>query len=108
MTESSERPVMVRSKIIGYIAAWILALFATDPTLKLWPLAWTFPLGLYGFFYPPDTKGGGRAIFFGCILVYIIQAFLYFRARTKRSTVLWYAVLVILLICNISGCRAML
>jgi hypothetical protein len=33
-------------KIISYVAAWLLALFAANPNGGLWALAWMFPLGL--------------------------------------------------------------
>lgn len=33
-------------KIVSYIAAWLVGLFATNPDGGLWALAWMFPLGL--------------------------------------------------------------
>jgi hypothetical protein len=36
------------------------------------------------------------------------HAFFYFRSRTRRSTILWYAMLIILLMCNVKGCRSMI
>jgi len=40
------------NKIICYIVAWLVALFATNPDGGLWALAWMFPLGLAAFINP--------------------------------------------------------
>jgi hypothetical protein len=42
--------VRLRYKIVIYVAAWLAALFATNPSGKYWPLAYMFPLGLAAFF----------------------------------------------------------
>ena len=41
-----------RYKIISYLAAWLVALFVTDPNGGLWALAWMFPFGVAAFINP--------------------------------------------------------
>jgi hypothetical protein len=98
----------LRYKIIGYSAAWVLALFATDPTLGLWSLAWMFPLGLARIVLPPGTDDSGWTLFGACAGIYVVQAVLFFRSKSMGWTILWFAILVILLIGNVAGCRAMI
>jgi hypothetical protein len=95
-------------KIICYVLAWLAALFATNPNGGLWALAWMFPLGLAAFIDRKWANSGGWEVFAGCIAVYLIHAWFYFRSRTLRTTLLLFGVLAILLICNVSGCRAMI
>jgi hypothetical protein len=97
-----------RYKIISYVSAWLLAFFATDPTLGLWALAWMFPLGLFGFAYPPGRQGAGWAAFSVCVGLYVLHAILFFRSRQMRATISYFAILVLLLAANISGCRDMI
>jgi hypothetical protein len=97
----------LRLRIIAYVAAWLLALFATDPSGGLWALAYMFPLGLVAFVNLHLGNDGGWGVFAACVGVYLAHAFLFFRSKTLRSTILWFVVLVILLVCNVSGCRAM-
>ena len=98
----------LRFKIICYVAAWSVALFASNPKGGLWALAWMFPLGLAAFINRQWANSGGWGILAACIAVYVIQAWFYFRSRTLRSTLFLFGVLVILLICNVSGCRSMI
>ena len=98
----------LRYKIIGYSIAWILALFATDPTLGFWSLAWMFPLGLAKIVLPPGTDDSGWTIFGACVGIYIVQAVFFFRSKNIGWTILWFAILIVLLIGNIAGCRAMI
>lgn len=95
------------SRSFVYVSAWIIALFVTNPNGKLWTLAWMFPLGLAEFVKHRSASGGGWGIFIACVAVYLVHGYFYFRSRSKRSTLLWFGVLVILLICNVSGCREM-
>jgi hypothetical protein len=88
--------------------AWFAALFATNPNGELWALAWMFPLGLAAFVDRHWANSGGWGVFIGCIAVYVIHAWFYFRSRTLRLTLFLFGVLAILLICNVSGCRAMI
>jgi hypothetical protein len=88
--------------------AWSVALFATNPSGKYWPLAYMFPLGLASFFNRYWANTGGRWIFVACIAVYLVHAWFYFRSQKFWSTLLLFGVLAILLVCNVSGCRAML
>jgi len=93
-----------RYKIISYIAAWLVALFVTDPNGGLWALAWMFPFGVAAFINPHRGNSGGWGVFGACVGIYLVHAYFYFRSR---ATLFLFAVLAILLICNVSGCRAM-
>jgi hypothetical protein len=97
-----------RYKIIGYIVAWLVALFATNPDGGLWALAWMFPLGLAAFVNPRWANSGGWGVFGACIGIYLVHAYFYFRSRTLRSTLFLFGVMAILLTCNVPGCRAMI
>jgi hypothetical protein len=55
--------VWLRFKIICYVVAWLVALFATNATGKYWPLAYMFPLGLAAFFSRYWTNTGGWGVF---------------------------------------------
>jgi Na+/proline symporter len=100
--------VRLRYKIVIYVAAWLAALFATNPSGKYWPLAYMFPLGLAAFFSRFWANTGGRGVLIGCVAIYLVHALFYVRSRKWWSTLLLFGVLAILLICNVSGCRAML
>jgi hypothetical protein len=100
--------VRLRYKIVAYVGVWLAALFGTDPSGKYWPLAYMFPLGLASFFNRHWANTGGREIFVGCIAVYLVQAWFYFRSQKLWSILLLFGVLAILLTFNVSGCRAML
>lgn len=95
-------------KIICYVVAWLAALFATNPSSKLWPLAYMFPLGLAAFFSRYWANTGGWGVFAGCIGTYVVHAWFYFRSRNLRSTLFLFGILAILLTCNVSGCRTMI
>ena len=98
----------LKFKLICYVVAWLAAFFATNPSGKYWPLAYMFPLGLAAFLSRYWTNTGGWGVFAGCIAVYLVHAWFYFRSRTWRSTLFLFGILVILLICNVSGCRSMI
>ena len=98
----------IRFKIICYVVAWLAALFATNPSGKYWPLAYMFPLGLAAFLSRYWANTGGWGVFMGCIAVYLVHAWFYFRSRMVRSALLLFSALAILLICNVSGCRTLL
>jgi hypothetical protein len=98
----------LRHKIAFYAAAWLGALFATNPNGGLWALAWMFPLGLAAFINPHWSNDGGWGVFAACIAVYVIHGWFYFRARNSRTTLFLIGVLAILLISNVSGCRTMI
>jgi 1,4-dihydroxy-2-naphthoate octaprenyltransferase len=110
MNEMSRFPAGAsrRYKIIGYGAAWVFALVATDPTLGLWSLVYMFPLGLARVVLPTGTDESGWTILGLCVGVYLVQAVLFFRSKNMGWTILWFAVLIILLIGNIAGCRSMI
>ena len=93
-------------KIIAYIAAWIAALLLTAP--GLWPLAYIFPLGLIAVFDRHLANDGGWGVLIGLYLVYIIHGFFYFRSKTTLRTAILFGVLVVLLTCNVAGCRDMI
>ena len=97
----------MRAKIIFYCVTWIIALVATDPSLKYAALVYMFPMGLIGFVSSPILINGWVALF-SSTAVYVAHAVFFFRARRRQITIALGAVLVILLICNVSGCREML
>ena len=105
---SNEPRIRTLPKIIVYVALWLAALFATNPSLEYAALAYLFPLGLAAFFnlrWGNDAGWLGLGLLYG---IYIAHAVYYFRSKTTRSNVLWLAVLVLLLVCNVSGCKAQL
>lgn len=93
-------------KIIAYVAAWIIALLLTAP--GMWPLAWMFPLGLIAVFNRHLANDGGWGVFTGLYVVYIVHGFFYFRSKTTARTAILFGVLIVLLICNVAGCREMM
>ncbi|PYI71620.1 MAG: hypothetical protein DMF02_05990 [Verrucomicrobia bacterium] len=68
-------------------------------------MVYMFPIGLAAF---ANQHSGGRGVFAACIGIYLAQAYFYFRSRKVWSTLLLFGGQVALLICNVSGCRAML
>lgn len=93
-------------KIIAYVAAWIIALLLTAP--GMWALAYMFPLGLIAVFNRHLANDGGWGVFFGLYLVYIVHGFFYFRSKTTARTVILFGILVVLLTCNVVGCKEMI
>jgi hypothetical protein len=93
-------------KIIAYVGAWITALLLTAP--GMWPLAYMFPLGLIAVFDRHLANDGGWGVFIGLYVVYIVHGFFYFRSKTTTRTAILFGVLVVLLICNVAGCREMI
>jgi hypothetical protein len=93
-------------KIIAYVAAWIAALLVTAP--GMWPLAYMFPLGLIAVFDRHLANDGGWGVFIGLYLVYIVHGYFYFRSKTTLRTATLFGVLVVLLTCNVAGCRDMI
>jgi hypothetical protein len=57
-----------------------------------------FPLGLAAFIYPHWGNSGGWGVFAGCIGIYLVHAYFYFRSRNLRSTLFLSGVLPIRLI----------
>jgi len=100
--------VTVLTKTILYAITWLVALFAANPTLEFWALAYMFPLGLAAFVNLRWGNDGGWTAYGICIAIYLVHAFFFFRSKTVRATAFWLVLLVILLICNVSGCRAQL
>ena len=97
-----------RAKIITYVAAWLLAFIATNPSGNYALLVYMFPMGLARVFYPPSLRSDGLVILIACYAAYVVHAVFYFRARGVRSSYVWLALLAALLICNVSGCREMI
>jgi hypothetical protein len=100
------KSLRLRYKIIAYVGAWAIALFATAP--GMWPLAYMFPLGLIAVFDRHLANDGGWGVFIGLYVVYIVHGYSYFRSKTTTRTVILFAVLVALLTCNVAGCREMI
>ena len=96
-----------RDKILAYIAVWLVALFATDPSASLLPLVYMFPLGLAQLAYPPSLRDEGWGVFVVCYAVYLIHAVFFFRSRVRLSTYLSFAILGALLFGNVVGCHRM-
>jgi hypothetical protein len=101
-----QNSVRLRYKIIAYVAAWIVALLLTAPSM--WPLAYMFPLGLVAVINRHLANDGGWGVFIGCYVVYLAHGFFYFRSRTTLRMVILYGVLVILLAGNVAGCHEMI
>lgn len=104
----SEPPLRLPTKVIAYIATWLLALIATNPSASLVSLVWMFPLGLLVFLYPPAFHEGGWGVLLASFGVYVLHAVLFFRSRAKLSTYVCYGVLVVILLCNVAGCRSII
>jgi hypothetical protein len=102
------KTIRLRYKISAYCAAWILAFFATDPTLGLWSLVYMFPLGLFVFLPPGHRPDSGWTVLAAGWLIYLAHGFFYFRSRERRSAIVLLLLLVALLMCNVSGCRVMI
>ena len=93
-------------KIIVYVAVWIAALLLTAP--GLWALAYMFPLGLIAVFDRHLANDGGWGVLIGLYVVYIVHGYFYFRSKTTPRTVILFCVLIVLLTCNVAGCREMI
>ena len=109
MTESGAgevRSIRLRYKIIAYVAAGLATWLAIG--FGMWPLAYMFPLGLIAVFDRHLANDGGWGVLIGLYLVYIVHGFFYFRSRTTMRTVILFGVLVVMLICNVAGCREMI
>jgi len=104
--EARQSPVRLRYKIIAYVATWITALLLTAP--GMWPLAYMFPLGLVAVIDRHLANDGGWGVLISCYAVYIVHGFFYFHSKTTLRTAILYAVLVVLLIGNVAGCRGMI
>jgi hypothetical protein len=107
-TDAGQKSGQIRLlyKIIAYVAAWIIALLLTAP--GMWPLAYMFPLGLIAVFDRHLANDGGWGVFIGLYVVYIVHGFFYFRSKTTLRTAILFGVLVVLLMCNVAGCREMI
>ncbi len=58
--------------------------------------------------FPEHRQEGDWAALIAAVVVYVTQAFFYFRTRTTRSGLIMAGVLVAILICNVAGCRTMI
>lgn len=99
--------VSLRTRVILYAAGWAAALLAID--LRLWALVYMFPTGLFAFIPTgfAEAKWGIFLLVLGWI-IYIVHAVLFFRARRRKTIWILYAMLVLLLVCNVGGCHQML
>jgi hypothetical protein len=103
---ASRGSVRLLYKIIAYVAIWAAALILT--AWGMWPLAYLFPIGLAAVVDRHLANDGGWGVMIGCYLVYVVHGFFYFRSKTTTRTVILFAVLVVLLIGNVAGCREMI
>jgi hypothetical protein len=102
------RSVRIRDKIGVYCFAWLLTLFATDPTLGLWSLTWMFPLGLFAFVAPEHRQAGGWTVIAIGWAIYLLHGLFYFRSRSLKATLLLLGILALIFLANIAGCRQMI
>ena len=109
VAESNGQPRPHRGlKIILFACVWVGGLVATDPTLKLWPFIYMFPLGLPAFFVAPEHRqSNGLAVMIAAWVLYVAQGVFYFRAKSGRTMFLLLAGLAVLLVFNAAGCREM-
>jgi hypothetical protein len=98
----------MKYKIIAYIVVWALAFYFVDFSFGGWPLAYLFPLGLIAVFNRHLANDGGWGIFAACYVVYLAHAWFYFRSRSAQSTLVWFAILIVLLVGDVAGCRQMI
>ena len=107
-TDAGQKSGQIRLlyKTIAYVAAWIIALLLTAPSM--WPLAYMFPLGLIAVFDRHLANDGGWGVLIGLYVVYIVHGFFYFRSKTTLRTAILFGVLVVLLTGNVAGCREMI
>ena len=92
-------------KVLLYAGIWVAAVLATDPSLKYWSLGYLFPLGLAAFINLRLGNDGGWGVLIAGFAIYLVHAIFYFRSNTSRSTMILFVILVVLLVCNVSGCR---
>lgn len=99
--------VALRVRVILYAVTWGAALLAID--LRLWPLVYLFPAGLFAFLPPgqPDEKWAVPLLCVGW-LIYILHAVFFFRARRRKIIWVLFAGLLLLFVCNVGGCHQML
>jgi len=108
-TSNPAATVSFRLRLMLYVATWIAVLIAVD--VRLAALAYMFPSGIFKVLFPPriaaDPAWGWIFLGIGWV-IYIVHAVLYFRARRPRTIWILYGVLVLILVCNVGGCRQML
>lgn len=106
---TSNRSVSFRLRLILYVATWIAVLIAID--VRLWALAYMLPLGIFSLLLPPgfasEAVEGWTLLVVGW-LIYVVHGIFYFRARRPRAVWILYGALVLVLVCNVGGCREML
>jgi hypothetical protein len=110
-TQASEAPSISRKKKYGLWAlAWAGAGVVTTcpPSLVPFPFllffAWMFPLGLPGLFVAKGADVGPEWLFFGWVL-YIGLTVFALRLKSRAGFYFFYAVLIVLLVLNATGCR---
>ena len=63
--------IPLKYKMIAHVVTWLVALFATNPNGKYWPLVYMFPLGLAAF---ANQHSGGwglhRNLFCSSVLLF--------------------------------------
>lgn len=99
--------VSIRTRVILYAAAWAAGLLTID--LRLWPLVYMFPAGLFAAIPARmiDDKWGIPLLVLGWV-IYVVHALLFFRAQRRKTIWILSAVFVVLFVCNVGGCHQML
>jgi hypothetical protein len=72
-------------------------------------LVYMFPTGLFAFIPSGfvEAKWGIPLLVLGW-LIYLVHAVFFFRTRTCKTIWILYAMLLLLLVCNVGGCHQML
>ncbi|MGP1383135.1 MAG: hypothetical protein ACTS2F_06205 [Thainema sp.] len=98
-------PPKVKDRFLAYATAWIIALMITAPfAVQLFPF---FPLGLFLVFsQPTDLPLTGLAV--AGWFTYAIHAAFLFLTSSRTFYFVAYAVLIVMLLTNVVGCRKLL
>ena len=99
-------PPSRKARLLAYVSAWIIALMITCPFgINLLPL---FPLGI--FLALNFNMMGGNEMGYACAgwVLYTIHAAFLFITSSRTFYYVAYAILLIMLITNVTGCRNLL
>ncbi len=89
-----------------WLAAWIIALIATAPNPKGFPMIWVFPFGLM---YVLQWKTQSFSVMMAVTWTpYVVLTLLAMLTRRRRVFLALFAVFCVLLAFNVAGCHMML